>query len=325
MVDSLFTFSFEVMQTDKRIAILTFIRKFTLFVITIAVLDFAVGCVLRHYYFKLKYGMYYRTSYAIDSTRANVLIFGSSKATHNYVPSVFENKTHTTFYNCGRDGTCLIYSTAVMSAILQRYTPQHIIIDLTPYELCGNEKGLLSPLLPYYNNPAIAPFLKYNGDFEQCKLISKMYPYNSMLASLVIDNSGYDKQHHSDDKGYLRLDNVMPDHPKKQFKVDPVSPARINVLNNLLQKLSQTPTAVTVIISPTYYYYNSNNLNLTIIDSLCHKYHVQFLNYENNQNFANHELYNDETHLNANGAAKFSEEVADKILSDESIAKSSKP
>ncbi len=290
-----------------------FLKTFALVVLTLIVLDFLFGSLLKHYYFKLKYGMFYRTTYAIDSTKADLLVFGSSKATHNYVPSVFADKLHTTFYDCGRDGTCLIYYTAVMSAALERYTPKHIIIDLTPYELCGNEEGLLSPLLPYQHNPAIAPYLKYNGKFQSVKLLSKMYAYNSMLVPMIIDNSGHDRQHHSDDRGYLRLDNIMPYHPLKLFQPDRITPERVQVLNRIFSKLNQKHVDVTAVLSPTYFTYLNHNTNAAIIENLCREHHIRFLNYENSAAYVHHELYNDDTHLNHTGALKFSMEVSDSI------------
>ncbi|MGH2649255.1 MAG: hypothetical protein ACRDE8_16865, partial [Ginsengibacter sp.] len=67
------------------------IKLFVLF-ITIIFLDFAIGSLLSSFYFKQKSGFLYRTTYAIEKTNEDVIIFGSSTATHDYYPGVFKER-----------------------------------------------------------------------------------------------------------------------------------------------------------------------------------------------------------------------------------------
>ena len=292
-----------------------FIKKFALLAITLVILDLLIGAVLKYYYFKQKSGLLYRSTYAIDSTRAAVLVFGSSRANHHYVPSVFENKLHATFYNCGRDGCNLLYDLAVISAVLERYKPQHIIIDVMPDEFSRSEEGQLSYLLPYHDNPSINHFIKYNSKFESYKLLSRMYPYNSLLTNIIVGNLSSHKSYSIDDKGYIKLDNVMPFYPKTISQQAKINVNLVRILNDVLITLSRKHIPVTFVISPSYFLFAKENDNVEIIENLCRMYNnVDFFNYENDTAFAAYGLYYDDLHLNYIGANKFSENLSDKLL-----------
>ncbi|MGI4020895.1 MAG: hypothetical protein ACRYFA_05260 [Janthinobacterium lividum] len=292
-----------------------FLNRFALFVIILIIIDFLIGGIFKYYYFKQKSGILYRTTYTIDSTRANLLVFGSSRATHHYVPSVFENNLHTTFYNCGRDGCNLIYYAAVISAVLERHTPKHIIIDLTPDELDFSEEGRLSPLLPYYENSAVYNYIKYNSKFENWKLLSKMYPFNSIFTTIVIGNLTINKSRILEDKGYVKLENTMSFHPIKPFKHGQIIDSRVKVLNELLAKLNKKHIAVTLVVSPSYFSYSKNDPVIVAIQKLIAKHNnIHFLNYENDPAFAQYQLYSDDDHLNEVGAQKFSQDLINKVF-----------
>ena len=98
--------------------IIRFFLKFLLIVALILICDQGIGTILKFFYFRQESGDGYRTTYAIDSTIADILIFGSSRANHSYVPEIFEDKLHYTFYNTGRDGNFILYNYAIFKAII---------------------------------------------------------------------------------------------------------------------------------------------------------------------------------------------------------------
>lgn len=291
---------------DKR----KFFGNLLLLIIILIVLDFFVGNLIKHYYFKEKAGVLYRTTYAIDSTKADILVFGSSRANHHYVPSIFENKLHASFYNCGRDACDMIYSVAVISAVLDRYAPKHIIIEMNMNELSRNEEGNLSVLLPYYNNPDIYPFLKYNGTNENYKLLSKMYPYNSMLSTIITTRHAPP----DDVQGYVKLNTTMAPAKITVFSQSGVAKYRVRILDSLLKRLSDKHVTTTLVISPSYFLFKEPDFPATVIKQLAHKYkNVQFFNYENDPRFLDYKLFSDEHHLNNSGAIKFSTDLVNKM------------
>ena len=292
-----------------------FLKRFIILTIVLFFLDFLIGGVLSYLYFNEKSGLLFRTTYAIDSTRADILVFGSSRANHHYVPTIFANKLHMTFYNCGRDGSNLIYHAAIISAVLERYSPKQIIIDLTPNELCVSEEGRLSALLPYHNNQAISPFIKYNSKFENYKLISKMYPYNSLLTNIIVGNLAYNKSRFNEIDGYIGLNNVMPFHKKELFKQGSIINDRVNILSDLFRKLYKRNIQVTLVVSPSYFSFEKNDPVIAVFKKLTARYNnFNFLNYENDPHFTRSYFFNDDDHLNNFGAQKFSEDVANKLI-----------
>lgn len=293
-----------------------FLKKLVLLVIVLIILDYLIGAAFKHYYFKQKVGLFYRITYIIDSTKADLLIFGSSRANHHYVPSVFENKVHETAYNCGSDGYNLIFHAAAISAILERHIPKQVVIDLTPNELSQSEEGRLSQLLPYSDNPAIRPFIKYNGKFESYKMLSKMYPYNSAFITILFNSFSSDRSRNGD-KGFFKLTNKMAFHPREVYVDDKIRESRIKILDDLLKKLNEKHVKVSLVISPSYYSFAAPYSEAGIIEELSHKYsNVRFFNYENDPAFVDPRLFNDDLHLNYDGAYKFSEDLAGKLAAN---------
>jgi len=290
-----------------------FLKKFIIVIVGLVIIDSVIGEVFKHYYFKQTSGLLYRTTYSINDTRAQYLVFGSSRANHHYASPVFEKKFNTTFYNCGRDGSGLIYSSAVISAVIARYNPKYIIIDLNPDELCHSEEGQLSPLLPYYQNTAIRPYINYNSKFEKYKLLSKMYIYNSMLTNVIVGNMAFNKSRLSDIDGYVPLDKVMEYSKKETYVEKNIVNSRISLLNDILDKLNKKHISVAVVISPLYSSFNTD-LTASTIEKVWLKYsNTKFFNYENDHEYENYKLYSDSYHLNQSGADKFSNDLCTRL------------
>ena len=73
-----------------------FLMKLFFLFITLVFLDFIIGGLLSIFYFKQQSGVQYRTTYSIEKTTADLLIFGSSTATHNYHPEIFQKRLNIT-------------------------------------------------------------------------------------------------------------------------------------------------------------------------------------------------------------------------------------
>ena len=99
----------------------TFFLKGLCFLLILFILDFSIGNILRYLYFNQNAGLLYRTTYSLDSTNADFLIFGSSTANHHYDPYIFEKRLNMSVYNTGRDANTIFYNYAVFQSILKRY------------------------------------------------------------------------------------------------------------------------------------------------------------------------------------------------------------
>lgn len=291
-----------------------FLRAVIIVVLIIIVLDRTVGYGLEKLYRKQSSGLLYRANIVVDSTTANMLVFGSSRAMHHYNPLVFEKETTNSFYNCGRDGTGFLYSAAMINAAAARYTPKLVIIDIQPKEFTESEEGKLSPLLPYAKNAAIEPFLQYNGHFEQLKLLSKVYPYNSLFTNLVVGILNYNKQRSQDYKGFVPLEgttnanNLEVEYEKKNLDKD-----KVKVFDELLTNLEKKGVSSVVVISPIYEDFKGFE-TVQVCEQICAKHkRSKFFNYLNTEISRTKSYFKDTYHLNDTGSIVFSSDLARRL------------
>lgn len=300
------------MQQKPTTDINRFLKKFALLAIVLLLLDFSIGALLRHLYFKQKFN---DVTYVFNKTRAQTLVFGSSRAMHQYVSKTFEAKLNTTFYNCGREGYKLIYNLAAMSAVLERYKPRQIILDIYPDEFATSEEGNLSLLLPYHDNAAIKPFIKYNSKFEDFKMLSAIYPYNALMDNILSETIHPTRVNPDTTDGYAKLSSVLEKHPMLPFKHEQAIASRIALLDSILNDLNKKDVDITLVVSPIYFSFGADDNTIAILTGFSKKYpNVHFISYENNPSFTDASLFYDDYHLNDKGAHAFSVDLANRLL-----------
>jgi len=287
----------------------------SLFILT----DQVIGRVLRHFYFKQESGLYYRTTYAIDSTKADILVFGSSRANHHYVPEVFEDRLNLSFYNSGRDGNFLLNNYGIFKAVLKRYTPKIIIFDINNDELLYEKTNYdrLSSLLPYYkDHPEIRNIIELKSPYEKFKLISEIYPFNSSLITMAIGNMRINKIRIIDQKGYIPLINKINDTIlyTTEYKEGIVDSNLVNAVREINYYCKLKKIDLVFIQSPVY-----ANIKNTFSNEFFEKFamdeKIMYLNFNNNPQFLTKpEYFQDQNHLNNGGARFFSNLVVEQII-----------
>jgi hypothetical protein len=279
--------------------------------IIVVVLDAAIGKVLQYFYFKETSGLHFRTTYAMETTRADILVFGSSRANHHYVPEVFEDSLRMSFYNTGRDGNYLIYNYAVFKSILKRYKPKIIIFDINPEVLYFNKNSYerLSSLLPYYrNHPEIRSIIEQRGPYEKYKLYSSIYPYNSSLLTIAIGNLEINKNRKADREGYIPLYNHMQDTTLSFVENTStlINTVSLNMLKAICTTCKQNQIRLYLVQSPWYVKMNQITFSKTL-KSLAEDNDAIFIDFANDPLFMKYpSWFQDENHLNDEGATKFS-------------------
>lgn len=139
---------------DKHFQYILFLLIFTLS------LDFALGKLYEWLYFSKISMQNDRLIHSVLGTTEDILIFGSSRALHHYIPTILEDSLGMTAYNVGSGGQNIFFHLALLEAALERYTPKAAIFELmtldfvlTPSEW---DKEKLSVLLPFYHHSAAA-------------------------------------------------------------------------------------------------------------------------------------------------------------------------
>jgi hypothetical protein len=299
---------------DLKYEYFKFAKSIFLLFILIILFDQICGSLLRKYYFSQTSGLGYRTTYSIDSTQAEILVLGSSRANHHYVPEVFEDSLDMSFYNTGRDGNFILFNYALLKSILKRYTPKIIILDINPNEIFLNQDRYdrLSSLLPYYkDHHEIRDIVQLRSPYEKLKLISAIYPFNSSLFTIGIGNFEYNKTRKGDRKGYVPLYKKLNDTTLITLKqIDlPIDSIKLKVINSIAELCKDKNISLFFINSPVYAR-SEQSRSINIIEQILQKFNAKLVNYTNDSFFLNNpSLFQDISHLNEKGAAIFSGKV----------------
>jgi hypothetical protein len=295
-----------------------FCLNFIILIIFLILTDQVAGGILRYFYFKQESGLLYRTTYAIDSTKADIIVLGSSRANHHYVPQIFRDCLKKTFYNAGREGSSLLYNYAVFKAIINRYTPELVIFDLNPNELYY-ESGCydrLSALLPYYKkHTEIRNIVNLKSRYEQLKLVSAIYPFNSLIFTIGIGNLEINKLRKGDSDGYIPLKNILSDSTLTTLNSDfgRLDTNKTNSLKDIMRICKLKNISLYLIESPIYASIE-NDKSTSFIEQLAIENNIYFLNYNNHKEFIRYPAYfQDRDHLNDKGADFFSNLIVQKI------------
>lgn len=313
------------MNEVKKKEIVYFLIKCILFLFILFILDFGIGSLLKNFYFKQQSGLLYRTTYSIDSTNADILIFGSSTGNHDYYPNAFEKRLNMSCYNTGRDGLGIFYFYAVLKGVLKRYSPKVVVLDFNPVEFKKNQRDYdrITALLPYYDNhPEIRSIIQLKSPFEKYKLISKIYPFNSLIFTIAGGNLAFnkDRELNKDEKGYIPLSEiwegpVVYDTFSVKYELDY---NKINMFKSFITDCINSNIKLYIFLSPKYEKFDDEEQSVMIAQKIAKKHGIPFYDFTYNPLFQkNKNLFADEGHLNDNGAKIYTEMVIDKIIQNE--------
>jgi hypothetical protein len=311
--------SIESHITSKRNVYLRFVAR-TLFVfIAVVILDFGIGSLLRKFYFRQTSGLDYRTTYSIEQTRADLLIFGSSTAIHDYTPVAFEQRLNLSAYNVGRDGMSIFYDYAVLKAVLKRHAPKIIILAFDKDEFMQTQESYdrLSSLLPFYKtHPEIDSIIDLRGPNEKYKVISNIYPYNSLVFTISAGNSEFNKKRKGDVKGFVPLNKTWADpiKPDTTLLNEVIDTNKVRTYESFIRNCISANIELFIVCSPKFAKPTHVNNSLVFGKMIAEKYKVHFFDYLRDTALTNNRnLFADVPHLNDSGATIYSNLIADRI------------
>lgn len=308
----------------KEKGIPVFLAKAFLFLIMLIILDFSIGSILKYFYFKQSSGLLYRTTYSLDSTTAEFLILGSSTANHHYDSRIFEKRLGISTYNTGRDGNTIFYNYAIFQSVLKRYKPKIVVLDFNAreFKLNPDDYDRISSLLPYYKkNPELHSIIQLKGFNEKYKLLSKIYPFNSLLFTIAIGNTDFNKsrEHINDENGYIPLNHIWTRKISTEKSVAnyELDSNKMNTLKSIIEKCKSYNIQLYITVSPRFIKY-TGDLSVEIMREIANKSNIPFYDYSRDTSFWKHgEYFADKFHLNNTGAEIFSNKVINKIIQNQ--------
>lgn len=285
-------------------------RRALAFGALVVILDFLVGSGLAWLHANQKRGVLYRAVYGLEQTRADLLIFGSSSANHHFVPQIIGAGLDMSVYNLGKDSMEVLYAKAFLMGVLKRYAPKAVLLNLTPSELSAVDNyDKLSVLLPYYRkHPEMRDVICLRSPHERLKLLSRIYPYNSMVVSLLAGAIGHASGR--PESGYVPLHRRMEARKTSwiTFKEEPVlDPRRVAALESFILSCKERGIALAIVFSPWFYVRSETTATIAMATRLGRRHGVPVFNHIVNPEFlGNAGLFADEGHLNHEGASLFS-------------------
>ena len=289
------------------------------FCLLLVVVDWAVGGWSEKMYHQSKYGIFYRQIYCLTESQDELMILGSSRAAHHYVPQFFEDSLGMSCYNAGSDGMCIYYHYGILASRIQRgCPPKMVILEVisTDVEVSQGATFSLDAALdryaPHYGEFAeIDSLFAYNGWKERVKLMSKTYRYNSKLVQTIKCN--YIPW--PEDRGYEALTGVMQ-VAEGEIAADVLTPAseeptieerKLLYLQKFIDDCEANNIQLVMCYSP--YYGQAVPKSIRMIEEMAAMNDVPFLNYGDDGRFQKPEYFQDASHLNDKGAKEFSREI----------------
>lgn len=308
-------------NTGKR-TVRYYIIQVALFIALVWAADLVTGRILKYFYNRQSSGWEYATRYSAEETKADLLIFGASRAQQQYNPTFFEDTLHLSAYNVGRDGTSFFYHYAMLQAVLKRYTPKMIILDCEYAAMkdAAASYDRLSVLLPLYkDHPEMQSIINLRSPFEKYKFISSIYPYNSMLFKIAVANLKSNKEEKEDIKGYVPLYNSVKE-PIKTFdyttKYD-LDSIKVNMLRSFIDECKQRNIKLYFVCTPYYMKTIGTDYSLMVTQQMAAEKNIPFIDYSKDSFYFNRpQFFDDTVHLNMNGSKIFCADLASKLKKD---------
>jgi len=315
----------------NRNIILKFLGKLLVLILLIGVLDLVIGSLVEYLFFRQGNNWYSATTYAINEADEDILIFGSSRANHHYIPEILSSKTGFSCYNAGCDGQSLFYDYALFKSVLARRKPEKVILDLSKFTLYFDQYHYdrLSHLYPYYRDNAdlrqVVDLKDRSGRYVR---LSKLYTYNStilvILKSFVrprTDENGYIPypNDHMMDSSEISNDSLGIDMYLGYMAEERLDENKINILNRFIDEAYQAGVDLYIIESPYFFLQkDTDNESLMKIREILEEKKARYFNFSNHEIFSlDPELFGDGQHMNQSGAEIYSKIIADLIVGED--------
>lgn len=293
-----------------------YLFKVALFFVLVAVLDLLCGWgfdVLRS---KARGGQTHKNEYIANDCLDDILILGSSKADHHYVPSVFEESLGLSCYNAGEMGCGIIPAYVRYKWVSARKKPKLVLYEVTPgYDYLQDDgySAYLGVIRQHTENKSVRDvYTDFSDELEWLRLMSSMYRNNSKLLINLKDVLAQPDEY----KGYEPLYGEMGESKKNGVKPAEqkiqIDTLKWRYMEKLVEDTKADGVPLVFVISPTFGGVLSASYEPFI--QYCNDNAVQVINNVTCERITGkHELFQDGLHLNHNGAVMYSQIIVEQV------------
>ena len=287
-----------------------YLIKISLFFALVALMDIMCGWGFRGLRSKARGGQTYKNEYILRACEDDILILGSSKAVHHYVPSVFEDSLGLSCYNAGEMGCGIIPAYVRYKLVSARQKPKLVVYEVTPgydYLTDNGYSHYLGPIRPYTNNKLVREvYLDFSDNLEKVRLISSMYRNNSKIVYILKDLFRSRDSWKGYDPLYGRIKATKAASDENEIKKKSVDSLKYRYFERLIKDTQNDGVPLVCVISPKY----GGDINDTSYGpafSICEQYGVSLIDNRNCGQFVEEGIYfQDKLHLNHTGAVAYS-------------------
>lgn len=270
-------------------------------------MDLCIGGASAWLYHRSKYGIFHRQQYVLNESTDDIIILGSSRASHHYVPSIISDSLGMSCYNAGSEGMCIYYHYAMLAAMIERgHCPKIVlydVMDLDTKEYPGPTFTLdaaLDRLAPHYGEfTCIDSLFELKGWKERLKLQSKVYRYNSKLVQSIKCNF----IPLPEDNGYEKVVGSLPDNvviESEAYDESSLDSLKLHYMQKMVQLAARNQIKMIFVLSPYYKNNPSKAIDAAIDVARCNQ--MDIVNCYNDIVMMKRELFRDVMHLNDEGA-----------------------
>lgn len=293
-----------------------FICKLLLLALIVWGADYVVGKSFSNLYTHSIGGTTQRDNYINYECKEDILIMGSSRASHHYVSKLISDSIGMPVYNAGRDGNGIILNYGFLSNVLKRYAPKIIVYDLTadfdwkP----GDNDRFLPHLRHYYSSDEIKMLFDDVNKTEKYKMLSNTYRINSLVPHILFDNFFATPDN---DAGYIPLYDVLTEsesrdiclhHPLPDFATDDV---KLKYLAEFVRLCKTNGVKLYFVVSPALDWRDGM---YDYAKTLSRQYDIPLIYFPHDHSeFDNINYFQDSAHLNNEGAIAYSKVIASLI------------
>lgn len=283
---------------------------YTLLIVLVLIVagDWAVGHGLRHAFEHTRYDEIGRLNHISDSVTADIVILGSSRALHHYVPQIISDSTGLSCYNCGFENEGIVFHYALLRQLQQRYRPRLVIYELTydyDIQFLNWRPANLKHIHAMSHLACRDSILASVDPWERLSMLSKVYPYNSLAFAILASRhpTAYDSP--QVDNGYIPQFKHMQPDPEWKFRPqkhnEQVDSLKVSYLKKLI---TENAGHLLIAVSPRYMSPEDDIYGL--VEDLCLVHGVPFVCMVSDPAISRDiSLWEDDGHLNHTGAQAF--------------------
>lgn len=301
----------------------SFLTTILVIVVSFVLVDMAFGLFMDKALTRTKGGVTGNLVYINTQLDDSVVVFGSSRANHHYVPGVLQDSLGVTVYNCGIDGNGILMAYCLLNNMIESGShPKLVIYDFFPrFDLYENGDHLspLSKIKPFFRIKGMKDIINDLAPDEYHKLWLSTYRYNSQFIQIISDALS-PKQKAI--KGYMPLDGtittdfVNDEEYDESVKIDTLKAVYLKKFINLCERESIDLVFVT---SPHYFHTYDVKLYSELLEDYAGS-EFRLIDFRNHSKFTGHkELFQDPSHMNRRGAGEFSRLLIDSLRKQPSI------